>query len=127
MKRSYSLILMFLFFSNLVFSQVKTIKVINKKKIDYYYVYQIIDLSDKLNDTLIILGNRFNDNEFKRVRLKVNNVYKIETMGISRVRILKNEYLFVSPGETSINKIDISGNGKLPILILNYKMISHKE
>lgn len=104
-------------------SQTKKIEVLKIDEIDFYRVYKVIDYESPQRDTLLLLGCKPNNEDFKNVYLEVGKKYKVETRLNSRIKISEDKYMFCSPGITIINKIPISKKSNLPILILDYEQI----
>ena len=98
------------------------IKVIDKKAISYYNVYRAVN-QEKLNDTLILISYKKKDKEFKTINLKVNKQYKVTTRSFSHVRYSKETYLFLPPGVSIVDSVQISKKGEFPILILDYECL----
>lgn len=113
-------ITLFLLFVNFVYGQKKEIKVLEIKSIKYYYVYKTYNYCSK--DTIILLSSRA-DSEFKKIKLEIENCYKIETRPKSAIKISEEEYMFCKPTETNIEGVRISDKDKLPVLILDHKKL----
>lgn len=122
----YFLLLYLSVFTNCIcFGQTFNIKIIEKKKISYYNVYKAIN-KNNLNDTLLLISYRKKDKEFKRINLKKDKEYRVNTRYLSKVRFSKDKYLFLPPGASEINNVQISKIESLPILILDYKYLKNR-
>jgi|GEM_PF-6589829 len=110
------------------FGQSKTIKVIEINDIKYYHVYKVLDLTTVTKDTLLFLGCKKNNTDFKEIKLDLQKQYNITTQFIYPVKISDDEYLFSKPGVNIIDYIRISQKGNLPVLITDYEpVISGKK
>jgi len=116
-------IVFFFFFKDNAFGQSQHIQVLSKEEIEYYNVYKVIDYVNKNNDTLIMIGCKSNNKDFKKINLGVGKKYKIKSRLNSQIKISNEKYIFCSPGVNVISKIPISLKGSLPVLILDYEMI----
>ena len=113
----------FLLSVNAMLGQTKKIKVIEITNIDYYYVYKVIEYEKSSIDTLILLGNKPNNKDYKEILLQKNKLYEIETRLKSAIKMSEDKYMFCKPTENILNNVIISNKKSLPILILNYKEI----
>lgn len=101
------------------YSQDYVVKVIDRKEIYNYYVYKSISLKD----TLIFLSQKYNSQDFNKIKLKVNKTYKISTTPIYRIKISSDKYLLASLGGNIIDEIRISYKEDLPILVTDYSIL----
>lgn len=122
MNKFFVIVFIF-FFKYHAFGQSQHIQVLSKEEIGYYNVYKVIDYVNKNNDTLIMIGCKSNNKDFKEINLGVGKRYKIKSRLNSQIKISDEKYIFCSPGVNVISEIPISLKGSLPVLILDYEMI----
>lgn len=119
---NFFVIVFIFFFKYHAFGQLQHIIVLSKEEIDYYNVYKVIDIN-KSDDTLIMIGCKSNNKDFKAINLGIGKQYQIKSRLNSQIKISDEKYIFCSPGVNVISKIPISLKGSLPVLILDYEMI----
>lgn len=125
MKSIYRTIFLFLFLILSIFGFGQScIKILERKEINYYYVYKALRLSSKENDTITMLSSK-SDPEFKTIILDVNYIYDVKVRTKSAVKISDEKYLFSKHAVTKIGNIQISDKNKLPVIILEYNKVKN--
>jgi hypothetical protein len=116
-----------LFGINEMLGQTKKIKVIEITNIEYYYVYKAVEFEKTQTDTIILLGNKPNNKEYKEILLQKDKKYEVETRLKSAIKMSEEKYMFCKPTRNVLNNVVISNKKSLPILILDYKEITSVE
>lgn len=122
MNKFFVIVFIF-FFKDHAFGQLQYVQVLSKDEIDYYNIYKVIDYVNKSDDTLIMIGSKSNNKDFKEINLGIGKKYQIKSRLNSQIKISDEKYIFCSPGVNVISEIPISLKGSLPVLILDYEMI----
>ncbi len=112
---------------NAMLGQTKKIEVIEITNIDYYYVYKAVEYEKTPVDTIILLGNKPNNKDYKEILLQKGKKYEVETRLKSAIKMSEDKYMFCKPTRNMLNNIVISNKKSLPVLILNYKEILSEE
>lgn len=108
---------------NITISQTKKIEIIEITEIDFYYVYKAIEYEKIPVDTIILLGSKLNNPEFKEVFLQKNKKYEVETRLKSAIKSSNNRYMFCKITQNILNNVIISDKKNLPVLILDFDEI----
>lgn len=93
----FFVIVFIFFFKYHAFGQSQHIQVLSKEEIDYYNVYKVIDIN-KSDDTLIMIGCKSNNKDFKAINLGIGKQYQIKSRLNSQIKISDEKYIFCSPG-----------------------------
>ena len=64
------ILIIFILNINVIFGQTKKIHIIEVSSIKYYYVYKAVEYEKNPSDTLILLGNKANNDEHKIIALQ---------------------------------------------------------
>jgi hypothetical protein len=121
MLSEMKILILILFFSQSLFSQDLTVKILNSKETKYYFIYNTIESLNQ--DSLIFISSK-SDNEFPIFKLEKDKCYKIKYRLRSAIKIEEEIHFLCKPNRTSIEGVQISDTSSLPKLILDYSEVS---